>query len=189
MGKVQTGPQRFNYLMPVVLVGTTINDRPNFMTVASCGEVCAEPPMVSVAIRRHRYTHGGIRQHMTFSVNIPSMEQVKEADFCGITTGAKVDKAARCKFKVFYGKLRDAPLIEQCPVNLGCRVIQIINLGSHTLFIGSIEETHVSESVLVNGKPTINSIQPFIYSMVPSTTYYQLGEEMARAFSIGKELK
>ena len=189
MGKVKTGPQRFNYLMQVVLVGTVIDGRPNFITVASCGEVCAEPPMVSVAIRCHRYTHSGIRQHMAFSVNIPSREQVREADFCGIATGAKVDKAALCKFKVFYGKLPEAPLIEQCPVNLECRVTQIIDLGSHTLFIGSIEETHLSERVLVDGKPAVNSIQPFIYSMIPSRTYYHLGEELAQAFSVGKKLE
>lgn len=175
MGKVQTGSQRFNYLMPVVLVGVTISGRPNFMAAASCGEVCAEPLMIPAAIRRHRYTHIGIRQHIAFSVNIPSMEQVKEADFYGIVTGAKIDKAELCKLKVFYGKLRDAPLIEQCPVNMEYRVIQIIDLGSHTLFIGISEATRVSENVLVNGKPTISNIQPFIYSMVPSTMYYQLG--------------
>lgn len=189
MGKVLMGPQRFTYLMPTILVGTNVEGKANFMTVASCGEVDAEPPMISVAIRHHRYTQRGIRQNMTFSVNIPSVDLIKETDYCGIVSGSKVNKAEVCKFKVFYGKLGSAPLVEQCPINLECRVVHILDLGSHSLFIGRIEETHVTESFLSHGKPDIDRVKPFLYSIAPARQYHPLGKVIARAFSIGKKLQ
>lgn len=189
MGKVVLGPQRFNCVMPTVLVGTNVDDKPNFLAIASCGEVCAEPPTVSVAVRHHRYSHRGIRQNMTFSINIPSEDMLRETDYCGIASGSKVNKAEICRFKVFYGKLGSAPLIEQCPLNLECRVVHILDLGSHSLFIGRIEETHITESCLTDGKPDAGKIKPFIYSMAPNRRYHALGEVIGPAFSIGRELK
>jgi flavin reductase (DIM6/NTAB) family NADH-FMN oxidoreductase RutF len=189
MDKVVVGPQRFTYLMPVTLVGANVDSKPNFMVVASCGEANAEPPMISVAIRHHRYTLRGIRQNLTFSVNVPSCNLIKETDYCGIVSGSKIDKVKACQFKVFYGKLGNAPLLEQCPVNLECRVMHTLNLGSHLLFIGSVEETHVSEDFLTNGKLDITKIKPLIYTMTTVRQYHYLGKVIAPAFSIGRELE
>lgn len=189
MGKVTMGPQYLIYPMPILLVGANVHDKPNFMAVAFCGIANAEPPMISIAIQHHRYTHGGIRQNLTFSVNIPSSDLIKEADYCGITSGSKVNKVEACQFKVFYGQLNNAPLIEQCPVNLECRVVHILDLGSHSLIVGRIEETYVSESCLTNGKPDVNKIKPLIYNRAPSRHYQAFGEVVAKAFSIGEELK
>jgi len=189
MGKIVMGPQTLIYPMPSLLVGVNIDDKPNFMTVAWGGIANGEPPMISVAIRHTRHTLKGIRQRGTFSVNIPSADMVKEADYCGIASGSKVDKAEACRFKVFYGKLGDAPLIEQCPVNLECKVVHILDLGSHALVIGKIEETHVSQSCLTDGKPDVNKIQPITYVTSPDTRYQALGEVLAKAFSVGRELK
>jgi flavin reductase (DIM6/NTAB) family NADH-FMN oxidoreductase RutF len=189
MGKIVMGPQTLIYPMPTLLVGANIDDKPNFMTVAWGGIANGEPPMISAAIRHTRHTLKGIRQNETFSVNIPSANMVREADYCGITSGAKVDKVEACQFEVFYGKLGNAPLIEQCPVNLECKVIHILDLGSHALVIGRIEETHVSESCLTDGKPDVSKIRPVTYVMSPVTRYQALGEVLAKAFSVGKELK
>jgi len=153
MDKVGMDPQTWVYPMPVLLIGTRVDDKPNFMTAAWAGIANGEPPMISVAIRHQRYTHQGIRNNMSFSVNVPSIDLVKETDYCGLASGAKFDKAEVCNFDVFYGKLKDAPLIKQCPVNHECRVVHVLNLGSHSLFIGKIEETYVSESCLTDGKP------------------------------------
>jgi len=189
MKKVTMGPQTLIYPMPATLVGANVNGKPNFMAVAWCGIANSEPPMISVALRHNRYTLKGIRDKLTFSVNIPSRDLVEETDYCGITSGSKVNKTEVCHFKVFYGKLSDAPLIEQCPINLECKVVHILDLGSHVLVIGRIEETYVSENCLTEGKPDVNKIKPFAY--IPTTTqqYQALGEVVAKAFSIGKELK
>ena len=172
-----------------MLVGANVDDKPNFMTAAWCGIANSEPPMISVAIRNSRHTLKGIRQNMTFSVNVPSVDMISETDYCGCTTGAKVNKVEVCRFDVFYGKLNSAPLIEQCPVNLECKVMHILDLGSHSLVVGRIEETHISESCLTDGEPDVNKIKPIAYTAAPARQYQALGEVVAKAFSIGKKLK
>jgi flavin reductase (DIM6/NTAB) family NADH-FMN oxidoreductase RutF len=156
------------------------------MTVAWAGIACGTPPMLSAALRQSRHTLKGVRQNMTFSVNIPSADIVKETDYCGIVSGAEADKVKDCRFKVFYGALNNAPLIEQCPINLECEVAHILDLGSHALVIGKIVETHVSEDCLTNGKPDIRKIRPFAFA---TGKYFAMGEVVADAFSAGKELK
>jgi flavin reductase (DIM6/NTAB) family NADH-FMN oxidoreductase RutF len=189
MSKLLMGPQTLIYPMPALLVGANVDDKPNFMAVAWGGIANGEPPMISVAIRHQRYTLKGIKQNMTFSVNVPSTNMVSETDYCGIISGAKFNKAQVCRFKVFYGRLDKAPLIEQCPVNLECKVVHILDLGSHSLVIGQIEETHVSDNCLTDGKPDVNKIKPFIYTTSPAIQYQALGKVIAKAFNIGKELK
>ena len=189
MSKVLMGPQTLIYPMPALLIGANVDDKANFMVVGWCGIVNGEPPMISVAIRPHRYTHKGIRQNLTFSVNVPSTDMVRETDYCGLTHGSKVNKVEVCQFKVFYGKIDNAPLIEQCPVNLECKVVHILDLGSNSLIVGRIEETHISESCLTDGKPDVNKIKPFIYTADPARQYQAFGEVIGKAFSIGRELK
>ncbi len=189
MSKTKMGPQTLLYTRPVVLVGANVNDKPNFAAVAWTGIACGEPPMISVALRHSRYTLKGIRQNMTFSVNTPSTDMVKETDYCGLVSGSKSDKVKDCNFKLFYGNLESAPLIEQCPVNLECEVAHILDLGSHALVIGRIKETHISENCLTDGKPDIRKIKPMIYDSMPSSKYHAIGEFIADAFSVGKELK
>lgn len=189
MSKVRLGPKTLVYPMPVFLVGAKVDGKPNFMAVAWGGIANGEPPMISIAIRPSRFTHKGISQSLTFSVNIPSVDLVKETDYCGITSGAKVNKAEVCRFKVFYGKLGSAPLIEQCPINLECKVAHSLPLGSHTLFVGRIEEIHISENCLTDGKPDIHKIRPLVYVTEPFRQYYVFGELLAKAFSIGRELE
>ena len=188
MNKVTVGPQTWIYPMPSLLVGADVDGKPNFMAVAWGGIANGEPPMISVAIRHIRYTLKGIQQNMTFSVNVPGCDLVRETDYCGIRSGAKVDKTKVCGFNVFYGKINTAPLIEQCPVNLECSVVHILNLGSHALVVGRIEETHVSESCLTDGKPDTAKMKPFSYTTTPDSHYRAFGEVVAEAFSIGKEL-
>jgi len=189
MGKILMGPKTLLYPMPVILVGTHVDEKPNFMAVAWCGIANGEPPMVSVAIRHTRHTHKGVMQNLTFSVNIPSTDMVRETDYCGLVTGAKVNKVEVCHFRVFYGKLGNAPLIEQCPVNLECKVMHILDLGSHSLVVGRIKETYISETCATDGKPDFNKIKPLTYVTQPARHYQTLGEVVAKAFNIGRKLK
>ena len=188
MAKVLMGPQTMIWPMPALLVGANVGEKSNFMAVAWGGIANGQPPMISVAIRHERYTLRGIMQNSVFSVNIPSSNMVKETDYCGIASGAKVDKVQVCNFRVFYGKLGNAPLIEQCPVNLECRVVHILDLGSHALVVGRIEESHVSEESLTDGKPDVNKIKPIIYVREPAREYLDFGNVLAKAFSVGREL-
>jgi flavin reductase (DIM6/NTAB) family NADH-FMN oxidoreductase RutF len=131
----------------------------------------------------------GIRQNRTFSVNVPSTDLIKETDYCGMVSGAKADKANDCGFKVFYGGLASAPLIEQCPVNLECEVWHMLNLGAHMLVVGKIVQTHISDDCLTEGQPDIMKIRPLIYSRGPVARYNAVGEVLGQAYNIGKELR
>lgn len=187
MAKVKLGPQTLVYPMPLFLVGTHVSGQPNFLAVAWSGIANGEPPMVSVAIRHSRYSHEGIQREGVFSVNIPSTDIVRQADYCGLLSGNRVDKVAACGFEVFYGGLSGAPLIKQCPVNLECRLVNSLDLGSHSLFIGRIEETHVSEECLTRGKPDVKKIKPFAY--ITTQSHYQaMGDIIGKAFSCGRGL-
>ena len=188
MAKTQLGPKTWVYPMPAFLIGAMVDGKPNFMTAAWCTIANARPPMIAVAIRHGRHTGQGIKQHGAFSVNVPSEDLVRETDYCGVVSGSTADKVEVCNFTVFYGQLKNVPLIEQCPMNLECTVVQTLDLGSNQLFIGEIVETHITDSCLVDGKPDVVQIKPIIYSTgVPH--YYGFGRVLADAFSVGHELE
>ncbi len=189
MSKKEFGPQPWLFPNPAVLVGTMFDGKSNFAPYAWCGITGGEPPTISVGIRHERHTLKGIHQNKTFSVNVPSADMIKETDYCGTVSGAKTDKVKECGFKVYYGKLAAAPLIEQCPVNLECEVLHMLNLGIHMLVIGKIVETHVTEDCLTDGQPDIMKIRPFVYSRGPSARYNAVGEVLGQAFVIGKDFK
>ncbi len=188
MKKITVDPKSAFYPKPAFLVGANVNGKPNFMVVVSGGGACVEPPMMSVSLNLQRYTLEGIRRNMTFSINLPPADMMKEYDYCGLQSGASADKVEVCKFKVFYGKLGTAPLIEQFPVNYECKVEHILELGSHALVVGSVVECHVSEDCLTDGKPDVDKINTVVFS-VPKRQYLALGRVVADAYSVGKELK
>lgn len=189
MSKVAIGARTVLYPLPTVLVGANVDGKPNFSAYAWCGIAGSKPPMISVGFQHHRHTLKGIKQNGTFSVNIPSAELVKETDYCGIVSGKDTDKVADCKFDVFYGKLSTAPLISQCPVNLECRVVHSLNLGSHDLIVGQIEEVYATESCLTDGRPDTTKFHPFLWAMPPVNQYCEFGKPIGEAFSTGKQLK
>jgi flavin reductase (DIM6/NTAB) family NADH-FMN oxidoreductase RutF len=175
--------------MPAFLVGALMAGKPNFMTAAWGGIACSNPPMLTVALQHHRYTYRGIKEQGTFSVNIPSIDLVTETDYCGIVSGSKSDKNLVCRFRIFFGKLETAPMIEQCPVNLECKVFQVIDLGSHALIIGQIMETHVTAECLTDGQPDVDKIKPLLFTEGRPMNYQAFGEVLAPAFKVGKKLK
>ncbi|OGO31926.1 MAG: NADPH-flavin oxidoreductase [Chloroflexi bacterium RBG_16_56_11] len=189
MTKKEFGPQPWLFPSPTVLVGTLVDGKADFAPYAWCGIAGGEPPAVSVAVRHQRHTLKGIRQNRAFSVNIPSVDLIRETDYCGMVSGAQADKVKDCGFKVYYGGLKTAPLIEQCPVNLECEVLHLLNVGIHMLVIGKIIQSHVSEDCLTDGQPDIMKIRPFVYSRGPAARYNAVGEVLGRAYDIGKGMK
>ncbi len=171
---------------PTVLVGAMTDGKPDFAAVAWTGVAASNPASVTIALQPHRHSLKGIYQNRTFSVNIPSVDLVKEVDYCGLVSGKDEDKVKDCKFKVFYGNLPTAPLIEQCPVNIECEVSHILNLGSHHLVVGKVVETYVAEECITDGVPDIAKVKPFIFGY---RKYYAIGEAFADAFKIGWEIK
>jgi len=181
----KAGPMPILGFYPTIMIGANVDGKPDFTTVAWTGVAASVPPHITIALQHHRYSLKGVRQTMSFSVNIPSAAQVKETDYCGLASGARVDKTADCGFSVFYGKLKNAPFIEQCPINHGCEVVQILNLGSHELIVGRIVDSHVSEECLTNGRPDPAKVNPFLFA---GLGYYRIGEYLGDAFRCGIEI-
>ncbi len=179
------GPLPILSTTPVVIVGVKTDGKPDFATVAWTGVACSNPPAITIALQHHRYSLKGIRQNMTFSVNIPSVDLVKETDYCGLVSGSSLDKARDCHFTVFYGKLESVPFIEQCPINHACEVVEIINLGSHELIVGRIVETHISEDCTREGRLDSAKIKPLMYA---GRKYCAVGGEVGDSFSVGKSV-
>ena len=186
MSKKKLGPQPMIWPHPTVLVGTVFEGKVDFATYAWTGVTASSPPSVSVALQHHRHTLKGIYANRAFSVNIPPVELVKETDYCGLVSGADTDKVKDCGFKVFYGALQNAPLIEECPINLECELLHTLNVGSHVLVVGKITETHLSEDCLTDGHPDMDKVKPFVFG---PGKYFKVGDAFADAFKIGNEIK
>lgn len=184
MKKQPLGPKTILYPMPAILIGSIVQGKANFMTAAWCSIAAHTPPAISVAIHKSRYTLQGINENKCFSVNIPNSKMVKKVDYCGTHTGAKYDKSEI--FKVFYGDLKKAPMIEECPLNLECKMIDSLKLGSHVLIVGEITQTFINEDCLKREKPDPKKIDPLIYA-TGTRKYCTLGNYVGDAFSIGKE--
>jgi flavin reductase (DIM6/NTAB) family NADH-FMN oxidoreductase RutF len=131
------------------------------------------------------YTNAGIRENGTFSVNIPSMKMVRQTDYCGLVSGKKVDKSAL--FHNFYGTLGTAPMIHECPVSMECRLVRTVDFPSHDVFIGTIVNTYVDPGLIIDGTVGVEKVQPILFSM-NDRSYYRIGEKIAKAWEVGKEL-
>jgi flavin reductase (DIM6/NTAB) family NADH-FMN oxidoreductase RutF len=181
MEKITLGPMPYMSVMPTLLVGANVKGKPNYMTAAWATVACMAPPMVCVAINKTRFTARGIEENNTFSLNVPSVKQLVETDHCGLVSGAREDKSR--VFRSFYGKLKNAPLAEECPVNMECRLFTSVDCGSHILYIGEVIEIHADASCLTDGKPDISKINPIIYFQ---SAYFDVGKQVEKAFSAGK---
>ena len=187
MVKINLEPRTFLFPMPTTIVGANVNGKPNYVTIAYCGIVQADPPMLSVACHREHYTNAGIKENQTFSVNIPSEEIVEITDYIGLNSGKKVDKSGL--FATFYGSLKTAPMIQECPLNLECRLHKIVDIpGRDELFIGEIVAIYTEDKYVSNGLPDINKIRPIIFSY-GDHNYWKVGGHLGKAWSIGKNYR
>jgi flavin reductase (DIM6/NTAB) family NADH-FMN oxidoreductase RutF len=180
--EIQSGPMPILIAHPVVLVGADVDGKPDFAAVAWTGVAAHSPPTITIGLQSHRYSLKGIRQNMTFSVNIPSTENAAETDYCGLVSGADTDKVADCGLKIFYGKVAGAPMIEQFPVNHACEVLHLLNLGSHILVVGKILETYYDDSYAVGARLDASKVKPLIFA---NGAYYGLGKQVGASFKIG----
>jgi len=176
--------ENFFIPMPVVLVGTQVKGKVNFMTVGWCTRANANPPMIVCGIGNHHYTPKGIGESTTFSVNIPSSDMVEKTDYCGIVSGEKADKSG--VFDVFYGSLKTAPMIRECPVTIECRLVKAVPLPTNTLFLGEIAGVYADRKILKDGKPDFPAIDPLFLTM-PDNRYWTLGKHAGNAWSAGKK--
>ena len=187
--KKSIGAKTIVYPTPVFIVGTyDKNGKPNAMNVAWGGISCSSPPCVSISVREATYTHGNITNKKAFTVNIPSQTYIKEADYFGIASGKNEDKFAVTGLTPVKSELVNAPYIQEFPLVLECKLINTTELGLHTHFTGEIMDVKVDENLIDHGNLDIEQIKPFLYDP-SSRTYYSIGKQLEKAFSVGKDIK
>ena len=135
--------------VPVVLI-TSKNSagKTNVFTVGWTGTINTKPPMLYISIRPERLSYEYIKESMEFVVNLPSSDLVKKVDYCGVRTGKKNDKITEMGFTLKEGHNVLTPYIDECPVNIECKVKSIIPLGTHDMFIAEVVASHVNEDLL-----------------------------------------
>lgn len=153
--------------VPAVMVScASEKDRPNIITIAWAGTVCSQPPMVSVAVRKERFSHHIMMDSGEFVVNLVGEGQLRAMDYCGVKSGREEDKFAACQLSAVKApELRYAPAIAECPLYLACKTQQVLELGSHDLFIGRVVSMGVQEELLdQNGKIDLQKAKLVAYS-------------------------
>lgn len=135
--------------VPVVLITCRNKEgKDNVFTVAWTGTICTKPPMLSISVRPERLSYEYIKETMEFTVNLPHRKQTKETDFCGVRSGRQIDKIKECGFTMVEGKEVNVPFIKECPVNIECKVKQVIPLGTHDIILAEVVGSHVNESLI-----------------------------------------
>jgi len=174
------------YPTAVTLVGAQVEGKPNFLTVVWWSIVNFQPPLAAVVLNKNNYTNRGIQETKTFSINIPSEDMVGLVDYCSIISGREADKSTI--FSTFYGSIKTAPMISECPITLECKLIETVGFATHDICIGEIIESYTEKKYLTNDVPDIKKVNPIIYSMYDNN-YWKLGENIGKAYHIGKKYR
>ena len=176
--------------VPVVLVscGGTKGWKPNLITIAWIGSVCSEPPMLSISVRPERYSHAIIKTTGEFVVNVPSLDQAKATDWCGVVSGRDADKFAAAGLTPAAGLKVGCPIVMECPLNIECRIRKSLELGSHTLFLAEVLAVRVS-SELVDSRGRLNLQKAGLMAFAHGH-YFALGRHIGHfGFSVRKGKK
>ncbi len=151
--------------VPAVLVTCRAPDGgDNIITLGWVGVVCSAPPMVGIAIRPGRHSHPMIVASGEFGVNVPSADQARLVDHCGIASGRDEDKFRVTGLTRLPGVAIRAPLVAECPINLECVVRQRLSLGTHDLFLGEVLAVRVSESAMTGDRIDAAKVSPLAYA-------------------------
>jgi flavin reductase (DIM6/NTAB) family NADH-FMN oxidoreductase RutF len=187
--KKSLGAKTLVFPTPVWIVGTYDKDgRPNGMTAAWGGICCSKPPCVYVALQKPRYSYDNIVERQAYTLNVPSAKFVREADYFGMVSGRTTDKFAATGLTAVRSDLVDAPYIAEFPLILECKLIQTVEIGLHTQFIGEIMDVKAEDAVVDdNGLPDIERVAPIIFGP-EIRSYHGIGHYLGRAFEIGKKI-
>ena len=176
-------PGNMLYPLPAVMVSTADKEgNSNIITIAWTGTVCTNPAMVYISVRPERYSYHMIKESGEFVINLTTEKLTKATDYCGVRSGENVDKWKECRLT--QGKassLEFAPIIEESPVNIECKVKKMEELGSHHMFLAEVTAVQVDDSYMDdNGKfmrvkkekrPFLNDERNFAFDETKTVDY------------------
>lgn len=161
--------------LPVILVGAQVNSQPNFLVIGYISPFNFGRH-IFFSLFKKRYTRIGIHENKTFSVNIPTEDLLKEVDLCGSRSGRDFDKSSL--FETFYGVLKTAPMIMQCPINIECEVVDTLDYDPNEGIIGRVVKSYADSQYLTDGKLDWRKIHPIIWATGGDFNFYRLGERI-----------
>jgi flavin reductase (DIM6/NTAB) family NADH-FMN oxidoreductase RutF len=187
--KQSLGAVTLVYPTPVFLVGTYDKaGRPNIMTASWGGICCSKPPCIAVALRKATYSYASIVERKAFTISIPSENQAKKADYCGLVSGRTVDKFADTGLTPVRSDLVDAPYVKECSLVVECELVQTFELGLHTQFVGQVLDVKADKEVVKDGGLVdVLKVKPLIFTP-DSQEYYGVGRFIGKAFSMGEKI-
>lgn len=176
MSKIQWKPGTMVYPVPSVMVTCGSMEKPNILTVAWTGTVCTDPAMTFISIRKERYSYDLIKTSGYFTINLTTKSLVKATDFCGVRSGRDFDKFKECGLTPVKGFHSSVPMIEESPVNIECQVTQILELGTHDMFLAKVLGVTIDDQYLEeSGKFRLDHAEPIAYA---HGAYYELGKQL-----------
>ena len=187
MAKEVWRPGNMLYPAPPVMVSCgREGETPNIITVAWAGTICSDPAMLSISVRKERYSHHIIKESGEFVVNLTSKKLAYATDWCGVRSGRDYDKFKEMKLTPLKSQKISAPGIEESPVNIECKVRQVVELGSHDLFIAEVVSVSVDEKLLdEKGRLDLGRAKLVTYS---HGEYFMLGEKLGKfGYSVAKK--
>lgn len=187
MPKTEWKPGNMLYPLPVVLVSVADEQgHDNIITVAWAGTVCTNPPMVSISVRPERHSYKMLMETKEFVINLTTEKLAFAADYCGVKSGRDVDKFKNLKLTKEEASYVGAPMIGESPVSIECRVRELKEYGSHTVFTADVLAVHVDTKYMnEKGKFDLAMANPIVYS---HGEYYGLGKKLGTfGYSIKKK--
>lgn len=187
MSKELWKPGNMLYPLPVVMVSVADRDgRPNIITVAWAGTVCTNPPMLSISVRPERYSYPILKETEEFVVNLTTRELAFATDYCGVKSGRDVDKFKELGLTPLKAEHVGAPLIAESPVNIECKVREVLPLGSHHMFLADVVAVHADEKYMdEKHKFHLEKAEPIVYS---HGAYLVCGEQLGTfGYSVRKK--
>lgn len=187
MSKELWKPGNMLYPLPVVMVSVADRDgRPNIITVAWAGTVCTNPPMLSISVRPERYSYPVLKEMGEFVVNLTTRELVFATDYCGVKSGRDVDKFKELGLTPLKAEHVGAPLVAESPVNIECKVREVLPLGSHHMFLADVVAVHADEKYMdEKHKFHLEKAEPIVYS---HGAYLVCGEQLGTfGYSVRKK--
>ncbi len=187
MAKRLWKPGTMLYPLPAVMV--SCGHRParyNIITIAWTGTICSDPAMAYISVRPSRYSYDIIKKTGDFVINLTTADLAEVTDYCGVISGREVDKFKRTKLTPIAAKYVKSPLIEESPVNIECKLKQIVPLGTHDMFVAEVLAVHADEAFFdERDRFCLEKSSPIAYS---HGEYFTLGEKIGKfGYSIQKK--
>ena len=188
MSKQMWKPGTFLYPLPVVMVSCGTMEKSNIITIAWTGILNTDPAMVYISVRPTRYSYNMIKEQGEFVINLTTKELARATDWCGVRSGAKYDKFKEMKLTKEKADFVKVPMIAESPVSIECKVRQVLELGSHHMFLADVLAVHADPQYMDEKKKFhLNDAKPLVYS---HGEYLGIGKKLGTfGYSVKKKNK